>query len=451
MRMYAAAKPKVAVDWGGLVQEVRSIPNTADRALVSCWTTELLHDLDRKGALDLLLAAEGDLTLIPDEIDRLTRLESIASAYKSLGERREASRAITAAFNATQLMGDDQRVWELQDRIIEKANAISPELASSLTPLIDDEVRRYSLEEKTYSRQLELRPADIAKQADEGFWVIQTNARAAFHLRRSLAGGRTGTQSADVASVWLLRSIGGGFPQVMQCIAWVCENAERAGWPESQRLEMSAAVLQAVSLARLLSAASAGEPVAAGESLQAGRLPRQVALVGVGDRTDALSRIAQWMLEDGSDVFMLVDPYFSVRDVEFLRLIPGGSRLHVIAGLDAQRGLHNERHPAPAELEAAYSTAWGQRYDDAPPPTDVTLLGTASGRCPLHDRYVLTKRGGIQLGTSVSGLGGRESSMTTLDAATAKAIWAEAVGPWVTPPNGLLDGERVRIYTFSLG
>ena len=41
--------------------------------------------------------------------------------------------------------------------------------------------------------------------------------------------------------------------------------------------------------------------------------------------------------------------------------------------------------------------------------------------------------------------------MTTLDAATAKAIWAEAVGPWVTPPNGLLDGERVRIYTFSLG
>ena len=310
MRMYAAAKPKVAVDWGGLVQEVRSIPNTADRALVSCWTTELLHDLDRKGALDLLLAAEGDLTLIPDEIDRLTRLESIASAYKSLGERREASRAITAAFNATQLMGDDQRVWELQDRIIEKANAISPELASSLTPLIDDEVRRYSLEEKTYSRQLELRPADIAKQADEGFWVIQTNARAAFHLRRSLAGGRTGTQSADVASVWLLRSIGGGFPQVMQCIAWVCENAERAGWPESQRLEMSAAVLQAVSLARLLSAASAGEPVAAGESLQAGRLPRQVALVGVGDRTDALSRIAQWMLEDGQRCLHARGPVF---------------------------------------------------------------------------------------------------------------------------------------------
>lgn len=452
MRLRAAAQPKGGrANWAELLSEIGTIPNAADRVIVSCWIAELIHPIAKDEAKTLIRTAERGLDEIPDEIDRITRLESIATAFMAIGLRDEASRVVRAAFDLSHLI-DDESAYNVQDKLLEKAEAIDPELASSLTPLIDDRTRRYSLEESGRSRHLRQVPNDVIRQEADDPALIDRLARAAHHLRESLSGGRIGTQSADVVSEWLVRSLGGGFPEVMQIVAWACENAAQAGWPADQRLRMASGLSTAVDLARLLADSEViRDELQPRLPVQIGTIPSKLSVIRAGDRDAALVRIREWMAMCQTDYFVIDDPYFSVRDIEFLREIPPGRRVHVITGLDSQRGTNNERHPAPGDLEGTYKTAWQQRYDDPPPPTDFTVIGTAAGKSPLHDRYIFSESDALRLGTSIGGLGSKESEISIIERDDARHIWAETVQPWVTPPGRLLDGERVLRFAFSIG
>ena len=69
----------------------------------------------------------------------------------------------------------------------------------------------------------------------------------------------------------------------------------------------------------------------------------------------------------------------------------------------------------------------------------------------MHDRYyITTAECGIEIGTSESGLGRKESYIRTLDPDEAVAIETERIDRLIASPPLQFKGERLIIRTFTL-
>ncbi len=180
-------------------------------------------------------------------------------------------------------------------------------------------------------------------------------------------------------------------------------------------------------------------------------VPMSVHLYSVGERQQALDRVRKWIQQNVNRYLYVYDPFFTVRDLDILAAIPGGTQVRILTSPGDQRRIDGSRGAALNDLEDIYASAWRQRFDQDPPPTSVFVIGTRTGKTPLHDRYLLTDGAGLRLGTSISGLGSKETELAELNAEQAKAIEAERVTPWLGGQIVMMDGERVRMHAFPLG
>ena len=73
---------------------------------------------------------------------------------------------------------------------------------------------------------------------------------------------------------------------------------------------------------------------------------------------------------------------------------------------------HDNEHISSPGSE--YLEQWRRISDQEPPDTEIVIVGTeSSGKSPIHDRWWLTKGGGLKVGTSFNSLGITQDSTVT--------------------------------------
>lgn len=432
------------------ISSVSALPNAADRSIVASWMAELAWPLSTQAARDLQGVAESALPSIPNALDRAHRLEALAESCRAAGDINAARHHLLEAVRWVKDAPEARSLHSIMDKVIDVADAIDPELAASITTMMDDRLKRYSTTERYIARRLRRQPGRLQSLSDSNE-PSATLGSAAVMMRESISMGRATIQDPKVATTWLRRAVNAEFADTVQVASWVGENAVAGGSRTDVRVACGEAALRVATLASELAATPADDHLVPRGMAELTGLPVKVNLFRVGDRDAAIAEVESWIQDHATIFLIIVDPWFTIDELDILRAVPRAVRVTIVTGLKGQRDLTGRLGVAAGALEAIYSTAWRQRFDQDPPDTKVAVLATSPGMdSPIHDRYLFADGGALRLGTSLNGLGKRDSEIERLGVGESEGLRERLLSPWFSVSPPLVKGAPVRQYSFPL-
>jgi len=193
-----------------------------------------------------------------------------------------------------------------------------------------------------------------------------------------------------------------------------------------------------------------GERSALGGYIHKRRSVADAIVVSPGARPQAIAYISAWARERVSDYIIICDPYFTAEELHFLyyltAFLPDGVRIEVVTGLGHQS------KTATAPYDEYYARFWRERISDsAPPAIDICIMGVDPGGIPpIHDRWILTRGGGLRLGTSINSLGLNKTSEISMIESPQASIIEEEVRGYLGGSIRTHNGHRVSRINFSI-
>jgi hypothetical protein len=145
-----------------------------------------------------------------------------------------------------------------------------------------------------------------------------------------------------------------------------------------------------------------------------------------GERETALQFIRKWVSEEVTGYLKICDPFFGVNDLEALKILQTIQKSCNVFILTSRKQQLQDKVEVP--WDDAFRSHWRIHVSDQEPPrTEVVIVMTRStGELPIHDRWWLTKDGGILMGTSFGSLGVKKvSEMTILSLDESKLLEKE--------------------------
>jgi hypothetical protein len=140
-------------------------------------------------------------------------------------------------------------------------------------------------------------------------------------------------------------------------------------------------------------------------------------LVKAGHRENALEFLTGWLGSHETNVLYICDPYFGRKEMEAIHLaLRVNPRLRVRV-LTSRRKQEQDLGKLNLGLDEAYRQYWRQNFSDQDPlDCEIVIIGNNAGDLPIHDRWWLTQRDGIRIGTSFNQLGvNKDSEISSLD------------------------------------
>jgi len=406
---------KMAPSWPDIAQAAREIPNTADRALVMAWAGAEMYVSESNLACQLLEEAKECISKIPNIVDRADRLYHLAKAWNRADDRESAKVFLDEAMSILQAWNWDQTRDQVTGQILELAHSLDPEFAASLTSSVDNPTIEYGLRQDLATRDLQHQPDKIADREQDVEELQYILGQAAWRLLKSFCSGKGYAQQEKLIGKWAHLSVGADFDDTYRVMAWSIENSlartERRQDPCLS--DTYRGLLDSLQMIRLIGEALlSAEQRAKDMQRKNPALPTSLQIFPEGSHAEAVAFIREWLAENGGSYVKIYDPYFTAAELDILKFISPAIRVDILTSWKVQ-GM-SAGDPA---IEHRYRDAWNNISDQRPPETHIYISGIkSSGESPMHERYITTQGGGIQLGTSLSGLGRRDSYTRLLDA-----------------------------------
>ncbi|HEY3268516.1 MAG TPA: ATP-binding protein [Armatimonadota bacterium] len=405
-------------EWQSLVDKGQLIPNLADRIYV---LTEVAACLpDRQSALiDRVLAEiEALIDQVPTDADRVGRLLHLAEHYQ-YKDRDRAKRWLKQAMKCC-AKAFHPGTYSLQRQIVDMAHRIDPAYASALTNLLDNDPARMSAKRRLVDRVDVLNtkqaiiegkfgnrpdPAADAMMPDVAWEMLQSlNSLSATH--RHINDTEPFVESA--ANMPLSRS----YP----IWAWVLSNAALRHGNTSLAHTYLRDVFQSAAESTEFAVALAARSAEHLSSYQRLAKLSEVALddgvsyFGPGERDKALAHLKEFFETNAVGFVTIQDAYFGPDDLEIIALIHDAVPDCVIEVLTGVKPL--PRRPNGSSTEALFRSAWAAlRQGSGTPDCRITIASLGSSdKAPYHSRLIVTDGCGLELATSLNGLGTTTSS-----------------------------------------
>lgn len=172
-------------------------------------------------------------------------------------------------------------------------------------------------------------------------------------------------------------------------------------------------------------------------------------LIRPGERDKALELIKSWVSK-ATGFIKITDPYFGLDELEFVRLIRSVNTDIPIIILTSKKHQQDARINLP--WDETYQSHWRLSLSDSVP-GDVEIIvidkNTGSGH-PIHDRWWLSQKSGLRIGTSANALGGgRLSEVSDISEEETAKMLAE-VDKYIVHKFGRLNNDRFSYSSFYL-
>ena len=143
----------------------------------------------------------------------------------------------------------------------------------------------------------------------------------------------------------------------------------------------------------------------------------------------------------------ICDAYFKPEDLKVITSIPNDIRVHILALRKAQIDVNDDRR-----VEESYKQVADRLFGSDHPEIHFYIFGTKStGDGPLHDRYYITSGNkGIQIGTSVGGLGNKDTALREREADEVAKIESDYVDRMRVNYPSHYHEEKLSLLTFTL-
>jgi hypothetical protein len=256
----------------------------------------------------------------------------------------------------------------------------------------------------------------------------------------------------DEMRVHLTRAAAMPLEMAYPVVAWVIANVVRRFGDKTEGVQILRPLFEAALLGTQVVARTARRlSLQATVSTEVFGSPNSVAhmVVKPGDRAKALAYIEDWLSRSAAKYLKICDPFFGPDDLEVLKPVlehRPNLRVVILTSLKNQT-----QEGVVGSIPDAYVMRWEGMSAQAPPDTEIVAIGTEVGHdLPIHDRWWITRGGGLRLGTSFKSLGiKKEAEISIIPADQAPALEAE-MNRFVTRSVREYGGGRVRYESFTL-
>lgn len=436
--------------WEQLEKDAKQIGNTADQGYVLVALSKCLpakYDSHKKRLLEEALKL---FDKIPSPIDRLSHYQGYANAA-SKDAVASAKETLRRAFLLSSEIDDNARAERHRRELIDIADRIDPALAEKLIEQIDDDPARArakaDLKRSVAVVKTKREIANAKAIKDVSSCDRALIAPAAWKNVAALLAGRLETKSSDVMSEYVLLSCTSGLQSSYPMLAWFIENAACKHTQEAEVAEYLVPLCDGLlgtvemTLAVLSAAASQKSSIADFPPDE-----RDGLMVTPRDRAHALQFIREWLRANAVEYIKFSDPYFSPSDVQFLRMILAecpDCKVYILTSrreLKKQNGLDAE----------SFLEAWSTIIDQDPPETEILAIGSdGDEKALIHDRWIISKGGGLRLGTSFNSIGeGKLSEISVME--PSKASRCEHQLNQFLARQRMVSGQKVTYVGFTL-
>jgi len=166
-------------------------------------------------------------------------------------------------------------------------------------------------------------------------------------------------------------------------------------------------------------------------------------IVNQGERLKATNFIEKWIRKRAEDYLIIADPYFDDTHLEILKYVLKSDNqmtVFVVTG-----GIKKD-------LVGRLATAWRKICEQEPPKTEITIVYDAADsrkHAPFHDRWLLSKGVGLNLGTSYNSLGKNLSTIRQMSDRELRDI-NEKIEPYRKGRMREIEGKRLVYIKFEL-
>lgn len=434
-------------DWKPLIERAKSLRNNSDRAYVLTYIASCMHSGFATERLQLLEEAKLTCDTIPSIYDRVERLRVVASVARDV----DLALARSLVTNAMQMVNSEhtEDADAESRRLVDFAYQIDPEFATSLASSLDSDHARRLARDRIDYQKLKSRISDNSDWA-EGSEERNGKeySRVAWELLGQLNAGRI--ESHDVTATGRFVGLSGGLSlkDSFPILSWVIQNAivRRSRSDEAKRFlrEMFDSTISASELAAAIIARTTGKSINLGPRPAADRQ-----IVAADERSTAIERITEWLASSANEYLTICDPYFGPKDLEILKLVLSTAPRIDVTILTSRRQQDQEKVSWP--WDEYFLRYWHDNFsDEKPPKTEIVVVGGKNGELPIHDRWWLTKGGGLRFGGSFGGVGkSRDSEISVLTAAEAEER-LQRTNSYLSRQTREHLGERITFNSFEL-
>jgi hypothetical protein len=406
-----------------IMNEAKSITNIADMVFVLTQLGIEFRDIQKELANDLLEAAFSLVPKIPNVRDRVNRLELIAESFSKFHNTTRTNEAIRMGRELAETLEGIERDTVLSS-IIQTAHQINKDVAAQITEKIDDFGTRFSLDISINALELSKSPHKLSLDNPKTISEEVLNA-AAYKMSKALISGRSISYPMELIIKWLASMQFLKFEASKEIVNWAVESLIRQA-PSSEENSLAIKMISyLITNCELLSilgdhiSSLSGIPDNLKDNFQG--LSTNKKLFKIGERQKAIDFILNWLKENSPKFVKICDPYFDYDQVWILKGISSDSKIKIIttgkpfcSRIDPinKEKIRTERQ----RIQSNFQSSWADISNQSPPATLIVIHGVIfdEEKDDFHDRYIITDKAGLSIGTSLNGLGNKEFFITIL-------------------------------------
>lgn len=439
--------------WEKLTGEAKKLDNIADRTFVLAHLG--LDYENRKKGRALLNAAGIESEKLLTHEDRLDRYFTIASIVADK-EKNLAKKIVKKAFEEVAGIGHGET--GIEDReLIDLAYRIDPGLPMELAVVYDkDNVRREYYEKraerevKSLNMKRKIVNNEIPQRSRDNKQNEKEFASAVWRALQSLNSGMSPKVEPERCREIILRasesSLHIAYPLYSWALASLAMSYSGEGARRRYLRDAFEGVLRGAKFYCNLTKVTGSlldPPDWEDVSMKEGTIT-----VDIGERQKALNFLEKWIRSKAEEFLIIADPYFGVRHLEILRNVLKADHEITVSVVMGCPGKNDSIDEIVEDLNAG----WKKICEQAPPKTEITVVyraGDSMKRAPFHDRWLLSKGVGLNLGTGYDSLGNRDSFIRQLSDRELRAT-IDRIEPYRKRDKKMVEGKTLVYSKFEL-
>jgi hypothetical protein len=448
---------KQGTNWQSYIEETKNIPNLSDKLFVKAILLETLPfeklgpSLTKKALFNEII---DDLDNLRSHYEFVDRVIGISEKMYEIDKIRW-KKVVNKAFLISNDFEEGTEMYNYQKNIIDSMYRLDSEFAKELIKSIDKESKESKnaiLLKKHYetlevTKKIKNNQTLEQKEQNNHRMII----RAIIKAQGALNAGKINTKKLNEISKYLY--IGNKLPlhEVFPIFMFYFSNCSKMIIPKNASSSLSdinrnnfEQMVTATNLIQLLSQRRKLTLTESRKFFIDDDFSTNMA-VNPGSREEALAFIKTWMIEEVQDFIIFADPYFVVEDIEILKIIKeidGEIDIDILGTDDAQK----------RDIEEEYRKYWNKISDEIPPFTNFTFCWVPedNNNKPIHDRWIITKNGGLRLGTSFSSLGmKKESEISLMESNESLNILEHTLKEYISKKKKEINNQRISYKSFS--
>ncbi|KRF52560.1 hypothetical protein ASG99_12425 [Bacillus sp. Soil768D1] len=425
-----------------LKKSANEISNTSDKVFVLASLGKSTYFVDNELGITLIKEAENNLAYLNNPLDRVERYELVAESYQKASNSKAAKFILEQAIISARACSHEQGRDQMLGGLIDLAHSIDPNLAQSYASNIDSKESLANLSERLTTLNLHSDPKKIQSYKKEQTDRILHDFFS--KVLKTLCSSRGTIQHNEVIGQSISYAIGQSFETILLGVSWFVENsiASNKHRSESELGELFMGVFQLLELIRnvevtMYDSASTAQV----DNFYKVLTETNIHTFDLNEQEEAKKIIINWISQNANEYLKIHDPYFNEEMLELIK--------HT--GIDARVFIYGSSKTSDMEeLPKRYKAYWNSICDNVPPETHFHLFSTKSGTTPLHDRFLIGEKSGLNLGTSLNGFGNKFSTIRFLDLNEKEKIERDIILPLISMPPTHFKEEKLVMKMFSL-